>query len=200
MLLASLLLLASIPQAPESSRTADEPVVIASNAAAPAAAANPALAVKSEDTKLPDAPLAKAAVTPGESSSALAGESIEAGKPFSKAPIKPALAVPYETPRQRAIWYGLMGAGHGAAAFDAWSTRNAVSAGAGTESNPLLRPFANSNAIYAVTQISPAVMDYLGHRMMTSKHEWMRRYWWVPQAAGAGVSFGAGMHNYKLTH
>ena len=90
-----------------------------------------------------------------------------------------------------------MATSHSAAVFDAWSTRRAVSDGY-TEGNPLLRPFANSNAIYAATQVSPAEMDYLGHRMMTSNHPWMRKFWWVPPTAGAGFSFGAGIHNYRL--
>jgi hypothetical protein len=41
-------------------------------------------------------------------------------------------------------------------------------------------------------------MDLLGRRMMRSNHEWMRKSWWVPQAAGATVSLGAGIHNYRL--
>ena len=36
------------------------------------------------------------------------------------------------------------------------------SRGAGQEANPFLRPFANSGAIYAATQVSPALMDFLG--------------------------------------
>jgi len=73
-----------------------------------------------------------------------------------------------------------------------------VSGNYGVEGDPLLRPFAHSNAIYAATQVSPAVMDYLGHRMMTSNHQWMRKLWWVPQTAGMGFSLGAGVHNYGL--
>jgi hypothetical protein len=92
-----------------------------------------------------------------------------------------------------------MAVGHSAAAFDAYSTRRALSGNYGTEGNPLLRPFAHSNAIYAATQVSPAVMDYVGRRMMTSGHPTLRKFWWVPQVAGAGFSFGAGMHNYALT-
>ena len=56
--------------------------------------------------------------------------------------------------------------GSGAAAFDAWSTRRAISEGYGTEANPLLRPFSHSNAMYAATQVSPLVMDFIGKRMM----------------------------------
>ena len=75
--------------------------------------------------------------------------------------VKPAIGGTYETARQRKIWYGLVAAGSGAAAFDAWTTRRAVSGGYGVESDPLMRPFAHSNAMYAATQISPVVMDFL---------------------------------------
>ena len=152
----------------------------------------------------PDAPIAKnvSAISSNaddgspESSSS---ESITPGsQPFSNAAIKPAIHGTYETARQRKIWYGLVAASSGAAAFDAWTTRRAVSGNYGVEGDPLLRPFAHSNAIYAATQVSPAVMDYLGHRMMTSNHQWMRKLWWVPQTAGMGFSLGAGVHNYGL--
>jgi hypothetical protein len=106
---------------------------------------------------------------------------------------------PAPTPRQQALWYTFMAAGHSAAAFDAYTTRRALSGNYGTEGNPMLRPFAHSNAIYAATQVSPAIMDYVGRRMMTSRRPMLRRFWWVPQVAGAGFSFSAGMHNYSLT-
>lgn len=140
---------------------------------------------------LPDAPIAKAdpSVEPAASPSA---------KPFSSAPLKPALERPVPTPRQQKLWYTFMAVSHGAAAFDAWSTRRAVSGNYGTEGDPLLRPFSHSNAIYAATQVSPAVMDYVGRRMLTSTHPTLHRFWWVPQVAGAGLSFGSGMHNYSL--
>jgi hypothetical protein len=115
-------------------------------------------------------------------------------------PVKPAVIRPRETPTQRKIWYGLLVAGHAGAAFDAWSTHRAVTGGYGQEANPFLRPYANSNAIYVATQVSPAVMDYWGKRMMTSQHGWMRRIWWLPQAAGAGMSFASGAHNVSVVH
>ena len=105
----------------------------------------------------------------------------------------------YETARKKKIWYGLAATSHGAAVFDAWSTRRALSGGYGTEADPLLRPFAHSGAIYAATQVSPLVMDYLGYRMMRSNHSWMRKMWWVPQVAGTSVSLSAGFHNYRLS-
>jgi hypothetical protein len=166
----------------------------------PAAADSPAAAktVASESSKdlasrsaLPNAPAAKSEV-PAESSSI-------AIKPFSSAPLKPAMERPVPTPRQQKLWYTFMAVGHSAAAFDAYTTRRALSGNYGTEGNPMLRPFAHSNAIYAATQVSPAVMDYVGRRMLTSSHPTLRKFWWVPQVAGAGFSFGAGMHNYALT-
>ena len=107
---------------------------------------------------------AEAGVTPG-------GNAILAG------PVKPATGESFETPRKKMIWYGLVFASHGAAAFDAWTTRRAVSAGYGVEGDPLQRPFANSGAIYATTQVSPLIMDYLGRRLMRSRYPWMRRMW-----------------------
>jgi len=162
-------------------------VAVDSPIASPAVDSNKSAATNRD---LPNAPSAKpeAIVESGEA----------AMRPFSNAPVKPTVERPAPTPRQRALWYTFMAAGHGAAAFDAWSTRRAVSANVGTESDPLLRPFAHSNALYAATQVSPAVMDYLGRRMMTSSHPMFRRFWWVPQVAGASLSFGAGMHNYSL--
>lgn len=115
-----------------------------------------------------------------------------AAQPFL--PFRPVMK-PVETPRQRKMWYGLMAVSHAGAAFDAWSTRRAISGGYGQEANPFLKPFANSNAIYAATQVSPALMDYIGKRMMTSQNPWIRKLWWFPQVAGGGMSFAAGVHN-----
>jgi len=109
--------------------------------------------------------------------------------------LKSPLTRTYETNRQRKFWYGLAAVSHGAAAFDAWSTRRALSGNYGVEANPLMRPFAHSGAIYAATQLSPAFMDFLGRRMMVSRHGWIRKMWWVPQTAGTGVSLAAGAHN-----
>ena len=111
---------------------------------------------------------------------------------------RPALGGWRESSTRRHEWYGLAVAAHGAAAFDAWSTRRAISAGAGAESNPMLRPFANSGAVYAATQLCPAFMDFLGRRMMRSPNPWMRKMWWVPQSAGMAMSLAAGVHNIRI--
>lgn len=105
-----------------------------------------------------------------------------------------------ETAANRRLWYALVIGSHSAATFDAWSTRRAVSSGQGRETNPMLRPFANSSAMYFAVQASPALMDYLGRRMMTSQHHWVRRMWWLPQAAGTATSFLSGVHNLGVVH
>jgi hypothetical protein len=166
--------------------------LVASNSSTP----QPDSATKS---KLPDAPAPKLTGPNGTDADASSAAGIGPGnESFSNAPLKPAVIRPLESPRQRKIWYALMATGHGAAAFDAWSTRRAISGGYGTEGDPLMRPFAHSGAMYPATQVSPAVMDYLGHRMMNSNHGLLRRFWWLPQVAGASFSFRAGIHNYRV--
>src|SRR5258707_11664793 len=56
--------------------------------------------------------------------------------PMSIAPAKAFIGRPYETSRQRKLWYALSFTGAGAASFDAWSTRRAVSQGYGVEGKP----------------------------------------------------------------
>jgi hypothetical protein len=114
---------------------------------------------------------------------------------FAFEPVKPATERRYETRNQKRTWYGLAAAGHAGAAFDAWSTRRALSGNYGTESDPLMRPFAHSGAVYAATQVTPLLMDIIGKRAMTSEHMWVRRLWWVPQSVGATMSFTAAVHN-----
>jgi hypothetical protein len=200
MFLAAALLAASfsqaVPSAVTDSPSAPAPVV-------ETAQTDSAKSDSSTTSSLPAAPVAKIpadnAATNGESSS-LSAEAILPGSAIQPAtPPKPALrGVRYETSRQKVAWIGLSIMGHGTAAFDAYSTRQAVSGGFGREANPLLRPFAHSGAIYAATQVSPTLMDFLGHKMMKSRSPLIRKMWWVPQATGAGLSFAAGMHNMSL--
>jgi len=159
------------------------------------------LAGEAEPAK-PDAPTPKTAVSSTSKKELELGSggepSTSAIQPVVNGPVIPATADSYETPRQKKIWFGLMALSHGAAAFDAWTTRRAVSGGYGVEGDPLQRPFAHSGAIYATTQLTPVVMDYLGHRMMRSSNPLIRKTWWIPQAASASVSLGAGFHNYSV--
>jgi hypothetical protein len=115
-------------------------------------------------------------------------------------PVRPAARRSYETPNQKRLWYGLMAAGHAGAAFDAWTTRRALSGNWGTEADPMMRPFAHSNAIYVATQVGPTLMDFIGKRAMTSSRPWVRRLWWLPQSVGATMSFQAGIHNVGVVH
>jgi hypothetical protein len=189
MVLATLLLLCAVPQADDVARvaTAANPGIERSDFSATSSGG----ATKDATTtaNLPSAPEPK--VKPEVEPAPLRS----AAQPFL--PVRPR---PAETPRQRKMWYGLMALGHAGAGFDAWTTRRAVAGGYGQEANPFLKPFANSNAIYAATQASPAFMDFLGKRMMTSQNPWIRKLWWVPQVSGAGLSFFAGAHNLSVAH
>jgi len=99
---------------------------------------------------------------------------------------------------QHREWLVLSIAQHGAATFDAWSTRHAVSGGKAQESNPILRPFAGNASIYAAIQVGPVVFDYLGRRMMTSQHGWARHTWWILQAVSTVTSLASGAHNLSI--
>jgi hypothetical protein len=210
MLLATIVLLGALPQSGELARSAaNVPVAISVDGKLEAKDS-------SAPRELPSMPRPK--VDPGAdaaNASASAAASTGAGTPLTARrsagvavqpprmalaiqPVKPAYTHPRETRGQRVAWYTLAVTGHGAAAFDAYSTRLALSGNYGTEGNPLLRPFAHSSALYAATQVSPAVMDLLGKRMMVSEHRWVRRMWWLPQAAGSGFSIGAGVHNLSV--
>jgi len=99
----------------------------------------------------------------------------------------------------RRAWFLLGIAQHGAAAFDAYSTRYAVGHGA-VEEDPLMRPFAHSPSIYAISQISPAVLDLVGRRMLRSENGLVHRVWWLPQSLSAGIYIFAGVHNFGVAN
>jgi hypothetical protein len=97
--------------------------------------------------------------------------------------------------RQRA-WLLLGLAEHGAAFFDARTTRDAMTHY--RELDPLMRPFAHSAALYPVMQIAPAGLDWLAIRLAASRHRWLRRIWWLPQTAAAAGFVWSGVHNFRL--
>ena len=97
----------------------------------------------------------------------------------------------------RRTWLMLALAQHGAAAFDAYSTRYAVGHGA-VEQNPLMRPFVHSDSIYAVSQVTPFVMDLISRRMMRSQNGFIRHMWFVPQTLSLGTYVFAGAHNLQI--
>jgi hypothetical protein len=195
MLLATILLLYPFPQSGDAVKSITE---------LPASVSEDAAKDSSFSRALPSAPEPKikndreiaADSNPAGVMPAPAAEPILPGSaPLALRPAKPAFHPEGVSERQKKVWYALTFASSGAAGFDAWSTRRAISGGYGTESNPLLRPFAHSNAMYAATQVSPLVLDYVGRKMMTSRHPLLRRMWWLPQSAGTGMSLFAGVHN-----
>jgi hypothetical protein len=195
MLLATILLLCPFPQSGDAIKAVTERPADISVDAANDSPLSKALPSVPEPKIKTDAEIAAdsnaAGVTPS-----LAAQPIAPGSaPLAVRPGKPAFNPEEVSERQKKMWYGLIFASSGAAAFDAWSTRRAVSGGYGTESNPMLRPFSHSNAIYAATQVSPLVLDFIGRKMMTSREPLLRKMWWLPQAAGTGMSLFAGVHN-----
>jgi len=100
-----------------------------------------------------------------------------------------------ENRRKQMMWKGLVIATSGAATFDAWSTRRAISTYGAQELNPMLRPFAGNASLYAAIQVGPVLMDFVGKKMMYSSHPWVRRMWWVPQSASFVSSIFCGAHN-----
>src|SRR5690242_9925930 len=109
------------------------------------------------------------------------------------------LVMPVHGMPSRKTWLMLAVAAHGGAAFDAYTTRQAIAAG-GHEANPVMRPFSGSGAIYAAVQVCPFVMDYAAIHMQHSQNSFLRHSWWVPQAVSAGVSVFAGVHNLRISH
>ena len=192
MLLATILLLCPLPQIEGTAKAVENPpvAITISSESADSANASPL------SEPLPAAPTPKvktdAEIEPGIQPAAVPA----AGAPMRG--LKSATSRPVETPMQRKLWYTLSITGSSAAVFDAWSTRRAITSGYGVEGNPMLRPFSHSSAMYAATQVSPLVMDFIGKRMMTSHHQWMRNLWWVPQSAGTSMSIYAGVHNTRM--
>jgi hypothetical protein len=100
-----------------------------------------------------------------------------------------------ENRRKELTWRGLVIASSGAATFDAWSTRHAITTAGAEEMNPLLRPFAGNGSLYAAIQVAPVLLDFAGRKMMYSRHTWVRNIWWVPQSASFVSSLFCGAHN-----
>jgi hypothetical protein len=94
-------------------------------------------------------------------------------------------------------WLLLVVASSSAAALDAYSTRRSIAAG-NIETDPTMRPFAHSPAIYVATQIPPLVMDFAGYKIAHSRNFVLRRLWWIPQTGGTALSLFAGAHNLSI--
>lgn len=195
MLLATFLLMCPFPQTGDAVRAVTERPASVSADATKDSSLSATLPAAPEPKIKTDVEIAEAS-NPAPLNPASAAAPITPGNPsLALRPVKPAAKGEYGTGREKKIWYALIAASSGAAAFDAWSTRRAISGGYGTEANPLLRPFSHSGAFYAATQVSPLVLDLVGRKMMTSRYSLLRKMWWLPQSAGTGMSLGAGVHN-----
>lgn len=113
------------------------------------------------------------------------------------APVRPIKVYSAETPRISHNWLALVIMQHGAATFDAYSTRVAIGRGA-VEDDPLMRPFAHSGAMYAAIQVGPLVLDYVARRMQHSEYGMVRRMWFVPQSASTAGFLISGVHNLDV--
>ncbi len=134
------------------------------------------------------------------SSSASSAQNSQALSTLRVPPVEPGRTVrAARTIPSRKSWVMLSLAQHGAATFDAYATRRAVSSGA-IERNPLMRPFAGSPSIYAAIQVAPMGLDYIAIRMQRSPHGFLRHTWWLPQAASTGLFIFCGAHNLHLAH
>ncbi|MGH9686079.1 MAG: hypothetical protein ACRD5K_03180 [Candidatus Acidiferrales bacterium] len=94
----------------------------------------------------------------------------------------------------RRKWIALALAEHSAAAFDSYTTRQAIGRGA-VEADPVMRPFAGSPSIYAAIQIAPLALDYAARRMQRSQNAFVRKMWWLPQTGGTAMYVFSGSHN-----
>jgi hypothetical protein len=144
----------------------------------------PAQPAAESSEALPEAPLPMAVTAPAPMAYLSSGKRLTVSVGELRA----------ENRRKELMWKGLVIASSGAATFDAWSTRRAITGGA-VELNPLLRPFAGNASLYAAIQVGPALMDFAGKKMMYSRYSWVRHMWWVPQSASFVSSMFCGSHN-----
>jgi hypothetical protein len=122
----------------------------------------------------------------------LADASLPDPQPSREHRVTPAVSTP-----ARYAWLSLAVAEHGAAAFDAYSTRISIGHG-NVEDDPLMRPFAHSPAVYLATQVTPVLCDLLARHMQRSEYGMLRRTWWLPQSLSTAASIFAGVHNLHV--
>ena len=151
----------------------------------PAKAGGAAEAGTAEPSALPAAPAPAAA----QESQALETMRLEQPKLGKARTVKGVEGMP-----SRREWIALAAAEHGAAAFDAYSTRQAIGRGA-VEADPMMRPFAGSPSIYAAIQIAPLALDYAARRLQRSQNPLLRKMWWLPQTGGTAMYLFSGVHN-----
>jgi hypothetical protein len=112
-------------------------------------------------------------------------------------PTKPEKIIPVESSQDGHDWLILSIIQHSAAGFDAFSTRQAISSGA-REVDPMMRPFAQSPAIYAAIQGGPVMLDFVARRMQRNGNNFIRKTWWLPQSVSTAVFLLSGAHNLHV--
>lgn len=95
------------------------------------------------------------------------------------------------------LWLTFSLAQSAAAGFDAYSTRYSIGHGA-VEDDPVMRPFVKSPALYATSQVGPAVLDFVARRMQRSSNTYIRRVWWLPQITSMSLYVSSGFHNLHV--
>jgi hypothetical protein len=134
-------------------------------------------------------PTALVSPAPAQESQSLSTLRLEEPKPAKPESVRFAEEAP-----SRRKWIALAVAEHSAAAFDAYTTRQAIGRGA-VEADPMMRPFVNSPGLYAAIQVGPLVLDYAARRMQRSQIGFVRKMWWLPQTAGTAMYLFSGVHN-----
>jgi hypothetical protein len=170
---------------------ADSPASSFSGASLPLSGVHPEMLIQPPEDVPPTAELPPA-VAPFRTTSALI--LVKPSKPLTVSVAE----LRAERRRNDREWLSLGLAAHSAATFDAWTTRHAITTAGAQEQDLLLKPFAGNASIYAAIQVGPALMDYLGRKMMYSRHSCVRRMWWAPQSASIVTSFFCGAHNLGM--
>ena len=67
------------------------------------------------------------------------------------------------------------------------------------ESDPLARPFVNlpQPAYVAATVGVSSAVSFAGWKLTSSENVWLRRHWWLPQAAQIILNAGCAFHNAR---
>jgi hypothetical protein len=101
-----------------------------------------------------------------------------------------------ERPSRRS-WLALSLIQHGAATFDAYTTRQSISRG-NVELDPTMRPFAHSPGLYAAIQVGPVILDIVARKMQHSPNNFVRHMWWLPQSVSTASFIYSGAHNLSV--
>ena len=146
MLLASILLLGALPKSGALARSvANLPETVSSDAKMDAKDSSAA-------RELPSMPKPKVSIDAegdGVTANVAGAEAVQPPRvALPVQPVKPAYTRPRETRGQRVAWYTLAVTGHGAAAFDAYSTRLAISGTKIMMQQPRIAGFTRDNRRY----------------------------------------------------